>query len=45
MAGPFKMKGLSPLKHPKHKDHHDPKTTKKSIKASSSPGWPKLKKK
>jgi len=42
MSTPFKMKGISPLKHPKHKDHHDPKVTKKSIKSASSVGWPKI---
>jgi len=44
---PFKMKGISPLKHPavpKHKNPHK-KGDVKEVPTYVSPGWPKLKNK
>ena len=49
MNGPFKLKYKnsafpfkSPLKHPKHEDHHPPKEKLSKIAKKTSIGWPKL---
>ena len=42
-TSPFRMKGISPLKHPTHKEHHPSKEKLSEIAKKTSTGWPKLK--